>query len=139
MPAESLKSIYYSFIFCYLNYCPIIFGNAYESHLKPLNVAQKKCIRIISNESPLSHTAPLFARLKMLKLKDVYKFNLGVYMYKNLDRFSSFQTSHGYSTRTGRDRYNPSFQRLTLTRNQSIYFQVPDNWNSIPDNVKKCS
>ena len=87
-------------------------------------------------KNTLSHTAPLFARLKMLKLKDIYNFNLGIYMYKNLDRFSGFRTSHGYSTRTGRDRYVPSFQRLTLTRNQSIYFQVPDNWNSIPDDVK---
>ena len=136
LPADSLKSIYYSFVFCYLNYCPIIFGNVYESHLKPLNVAQKKCIRIISNESPLAHTAPLFARLKMLKFKDIYNFNLGTYMYKNLDKFSGFQTSHSYLTRTGRDRYVPSFQRLTLTRNQSIYFQVPKNWNSIPDDVK---
>ena len=30
LPADSLKSIYYSFAFCYLNYYPIIFGNAYD-------------------------------------------------------------------------------------------------------------
>ena len=54
LPADSLKSIYYSFVYCCLNYCPIIFGNAYESHLKPLNVAQKKCIRLISNKKQIS-------------------------------------------------------------------------------------
>ena len=72
----------------------------------------------------------------MLKFKDIYNFNLGNYIYKNFDKFSGFQTSHGYLTRTGRDRYVPSFQKLTLTRNQSIDFQVPNNWSAIPDDVK---
>ena len=67
-------------LFCYLNYCPIIFWNTYETHLKPLNLTQKKCIIIISNESPLAHTAPLFACLKMLRFKDIYNFDLGTYI-----------------------------------------------------------
>ena len=136
VPTKTLISIYHSFIGSYLNYCPLVFGNAYSSHLYPLEVAQRKCIRVISNVNPLAHSDPLFSQLNLLKFCDVYKLNLGIYMFKYNDRFLASANMHNYSTRFSSTGYLTSFNRLTLTRNQSLSFQVPNNWNGIPDNIK---
>ena len=56
-------------------------------------------------------------------------------MYKNIDKFASNILQNPYSKRSG-IYYAPTFQRLTLTKNQSIKFQAPSNWNTIPDNLK---
>ena len=48
-------------------------------------------------------------------------------------------SSHNYNTRSGNNSYNPMFQRLTQTQNQSIMFQAPNNWNNIPDVIKNAT
>ena len=136
VPTDTLIFIYRSFVESYLNYCPIVFGNAFQSHLRPLEVAQRRCIRIIANEHPQAHSDPLFLQLKLLKFRDIYKFNLGTYMYNNIEKFSSNLQSNEYSTRSGNNYYLPTFQRLSLTLNQSILYQAPSNWNNIPQFVK---
>ena len=55
---------------------------------------------------------------------------------QNLDKFGASLQSHNYLTRSGSNFYTPTFQRLSLTQNQSLYFQVPNNWNIIPDDIK---
>ena len=137
LPISVLKSIYYSFINSYLSYCPVVFGNAFDTHLKPLEIAQRKCIRVISNELPRAHAEPIFSRLKILKFRDIYKLNLGIIMYKNLDMFLQSRSSHRYGTRSGNNRFNPQFQRLSLTQNQSVMYQAPNNWNTIPESIKE--
>ena len=71
VPTDTLIFIYRSFVESYLNYCPIVFGNAFQSHLRPLEVAQRRCIRIIANEHPQAHSDPLFLQLKLLKFRDI--------------------------------------------------------------------
>ena len=135
---STLRSLYFSFIHCYINYCPLIFLNSFDTHLKPLEVAQKKCVRIIAMENRLAHSDPLFARLKILKIRDIYKLNLGAYMYENLNSFSNMLSLHTYSTRLG-SHHIPTRQRLSLTMNQSIMYQAPNNWNTIPDDIKNAA
>ena len=138
VPYETLKSVYHSFIETYLNYCSIIFGNAYPSHLRSLVVAQKRCVRIIANENQYSHSDPIFSRLKLLKFAEIYKFKLGVYMFCNLHKFSLSSSVHEHSTRFSEGNFLVPFQRLTLTRNQSVLCQAPSNWNTIPNLIKNC-
>ena len=88
-------------------------------------------MRIVAGQPLLSHTDPIFEDLKLMKFKDIYKYNLGVYMYKNIDKFAANFTINPYSTRSG-DHYDPDFHRLSLTFNQSIMVQAPTLWNSIP-------
>ena len=133
VPHQTLICVYRCFVECYLNYCAIIFGNAYQCHINQLEIAQKKCIRIIANQPPLSHTDPLFVELKLLKIPDIYKSNLGSCMYKNIDKFSSQIRPNIYSTRIT---YAPLFQNSTLTQNQSIKYQAPILWNLIPLEIR---
>ena len=133
VPHFALKNLYYSLIFPYLNYCNIIWGGTYFSHLNPLIILQKKAIRIINNCSYFHHTNKLFFVNRILKLSDLNKFHLLVHMYKLPDH-SKFIRSHQYSTRF-RTQLNPSFQRLTSTQ-MFIDYRGPLEWNKIPPNIK---
>ena len=66
VPRNTLTCMYRNFVECYLNYCNIIFGNAYPSHIKPLEIVQKKkCLRSIDNQPPLFHAFPIFSEPKV--------------------------------------------------------------------------
>ena len=56
-------------------------------------------------------------------------------MYSNLNKFIDNIPNHDYETRSGNS-FNPVFQRLTLTQKQSLKFQGPKTWNSIPDYIR---
>ena len=135
VPNSTLLSVYRSIIECYLNYCNLLFGNAMHTHIAPLVIAQKKAIRIVANQPPFAHTEPIFSHLKLLKLSDLYLYNLGIYMKKNIEYFAPNFQINLHNTRSG-NHYVPSFQRLALTQNQSIMYQAPKNWHNIPLLVK---
>ena len=66
----------------HLQYCTLLWANSYHSHLHKLRLLQKKAIRIISNTDYLAYSSKLFFNLKLLKLDDIMKFELGTFMYK---------------------------------------------------------
>ena len=97
--------------------------------------AQKKAVRIVANQPPLSHSDPIFSNLKLLKVSDLYLYNLGIFMRKNLAYFSQNYVINLHNTRSG-DRYVPSRQRLSLTLDQSIRYQARYHWSNIPVWIK---
>ena len=58
-------------------------------------------------------------------------------MHKNLDIFLKSRYSHRYDTRSGNNRFNQQFQRLSLTQNHSVMYQAPNNWNTIPESIEE--
>ena len=78
-----MNTLYYSLILSHLQYCTLLWANTYSSCLNKLRILQKKTIRIITQSHYLAHTDPLFSKLKLLKLDDLYKHQLGIYMYKS--------------------------------------------------------
>ena len=137
VPLKTLTCLYRSFVECYLNYCTVVFGKTFQAHIYKLEVAQRKCIRIIAGLPPLSHSDPIFCNLRLMKFKDIYKYQLGVYMFKNIGSFESSFRVNPYNTRSG-DYYAPGLHRLTLTQNQSIQYQGPIVWEEIPLAIKQC-
>ena len=133
MPFKVLKQLYYNLIYSHLNYNVCCYASTYSTHLNKLFLLQKRVIRIINNASFLAHTDPLFFSNGILKVHDIYKLNVGLYMYDH-DTPSQFIRSHEYSTRRGSDLL-PGYARITLTRN-SMSVVGPNIWNSIPDDIK---
>ena len=68
LPKQCLKTLYYTFVYPYLNYCIQVWGKTYASYLDPINKAQKRIIRIITSSNYRKHTPPLFKQLSILKL-----------------------------------------------------------------------
>ena len=134
-PISTLVAVYRSIIECYLNYCNLIFGNSFQTHISSLIISQKKAVRMITNNPPFAHSNPIFLNLNLLKVTDIYKYNLAIYMFRNIDRFSQNFRINTHNTRSG-NYYTPSYQRLTLGQHQSIMYQAPLNWEKIPPSVK---
>ena len=67
---------YNSFILPFLTYNILCWGNTTSNHITPLFLQQKRIIRTMTKSSYLEHTSPLFKRLSLLKLDDIYKFEI---------------------------------------------------------------
>ena len=93
----------------------------------------KRLIRIIHKKPFLEHTNPLFVESQILKIQDVYKLNIGLYMYDTFDATIP-NRPHSYNTRN-RNELLPDRARLTITQN-SINVAGPSLWNTIPEQIK---
>ena len=82
LPMYIMNTLYHSLILSHVQYCTLFWANAYSTCLNKLIILQKTTIRIIPQSHYLAHTDPLFSKLKLLKLDDLYKHQLCIYMYK---------------------------------------------------------
>ena len=134
VPKTILISIYYSLAYPYFTYGNILWGGSYATHLKPLELLQKKLIRIICNTTYLAHTTPLFKLTGILKLPDIHTYITALHMYKLTKNPNFNNNAHQYNTRN-RSNIQPQFQRLTTTQ-KSLNYTGPKIWNSIPIEIK---
>ena len=79
---DSLKNLYYAFVYSYLLYCNHVWGNASMCYLNKLIVLQKKAIRIIAGVSPRTSTYHLFQELDVLNLQQLNLYLIVRLMYK---------------------------------------------------------
>ena len=144
-PKECLRSLYYTFIFPYLNYCIHVWGNTYVSYLDPIIKAHKRIIRIITHSNYIAHTAPLFRQLGILKLDKLYQLKLGIFMFKfkkrelpdiYLKMYTINSSIHDHETRQANNYHVPGFKLDVKKRAVSV--QGALTWNGLPSTLK-CS
>jgi hypothetical protein len=116
---KTLIQLYYSFIYPYINYCNLSWGNAAETTLWPIFRLQKIAIRIIFNIRNRSTTVSVCRKFLLLRLPDIHLMNIGIFMYKYKkgllphifnDFFAENRNFHKYTTR------NPSKLRIPMAR-----------------------
>ena len=127
-------SFYYAYMYPNLSYNIPIWGGAGTSHLNKLFIQQKRIVRIICDVASKTHTSPLFAQLGLLKLYDIYRFHVLVFMYKAIS-LGHFGIQHNLNTRQ-QDMANPVFQRLSKSQ-RAISYIGPTIWNNIPIYIRK--
>ena len=129
LPLKARLDYYYAHIFPYLSYNIIIWGSAFTTHLNQLIIQQKRTIRTIANVGFRDHTEPLFKRFKLLKLKDIYNFQLGTYMFHARSRgeYPNQTYIHTRSTDDAR-----SARHLYTTTQHAVSFAGPKFWNTLP-------
>jgi len=133
-PENTMISLYYSLVYPYLTYCNIVWCGTYDCHVEKLFLLQKKILRIITGAGYLDCTDVLFARTKILKLRDLYKYLLCIHTYALTVSNDVTRPSHVYGTRN-RDRVVPLYQRLTLCQH-SVSYAGPSAWNDLPSELK---
>ena len=79
---SALISLYYAFIYPYLNYCVEVWGNTYKSYTDTMLRLQKRVLRIITGSAKFPHTAVLFAELQILKLEQINYCAVQMFMYR---------------------------------------------------------
>lgn len=82
LPLKVKLLIYHSLFASHLNYCILVWGTTCSTNINRLFLLQKKIIRSICNEKFDSHTAPLFARLEVIKLPSLYDYQLSTIFIK---------------------------------------------------------
>ena len=142
-----LKLLYISLVYPYLSYCILIWGHTHKTYLTKLFISQKKIIRIfITFSDYYAHTNPLFTKLKLLKLCEIYSYFMCILIYKYInsqlpsnifDAFFTLTTSiHDYKTRH-HSNLRPALHN-TKASSFCIRVQGPKIWNSIPQDIKDC-
>ena len=87
---NTMRNMYFTFIYTYLIYCIEVWGNAHQMHLDPLMKIQKKSIQTITFSHYLAHSEPLFERLNILDMqKNGYAKNIFDNVQKLLKYFSN--------------------------------------------------
>ena len=133
LPIKTRLDYYYAYIYPYLSYGTLIWGGTYDTHLQPLIIQQKRTIKTITNAGYRDHTGPLFKQLNLLNLVDIYKFQLGTYMYQARAR-GEYATQTIYRTR-GLNRALPPFHGLTITKH-ALSDAGPKFWNTLPEPIR---
>ena len=83
---QTVKQMYYTFVFPYLIYCEIC-GNTNQIHLDSLIKCQKKIIRIMTFSLHGAHSKPLFEQLQILDLNKLIIKRIALMMYKHSVHF----------------------------------------------------
>ena len=93
------------------------------------------------NNSSRAHTDPLFKQSNILKIKDLYKFNIALLAFDYKHGLLPTSSSGFYEDRNNfrptRQSYNiqskiPRTNFLSL----SVYHMIPEIWNDLPNNIK---
>ena len=96
--------------------------------------AQRIIVRILTNSHYLAHTDPLFQQTKLLKLENVTKLAIAIFMYNNKNELHNLLPAHHYNT-GHRDNLSLPLHRLTKYQHSMSYLG-PVVWNSLPPEIQ---
>ena len=140
-----LLQLCYSLIYPFLTYGLSIWGNTYNSTLRPLIILQKRALRTITFSVPDEHSEPLFKKLEILKLTDLVTLHDALLMYHyhhNLlpssfeNFFQTVASIHSYNTRLAS---KSTYYINTIKTNYgkvSFRFAAVKVWNHLDDSIK---
>ena len=145
LETESLKTLYCTLFLPHLSYCCEIWGSASKKVINPIEILQKRVLRITCKESKYTHSSPLFLRLYLLKFKDLVNFNVAQIMYKAYhSQLPETMQKNFELTNTGKyslrniNKFKIRFVRTTLKHNclsihgVKLFNSLPHEISSIP-------
>ena len=95
--------LYNAIINPYFTYCIEVWGSTYSTYVDIITKVQKRAIRAISNAKKLDHTGPLYKKLRLLNIKEIYIYYIQLFIFKYHQKSSQ------------------SFLITTLQKNSLIY------------------
>ena len=126
----------------------MVWGRTYCSNIIPLEILQKRAIRIINFAKFDEHSTPLFAKLKIIKLHDIILLYTACFMYRysncNLPNafdifFTAINTRHNFSTRLT-SKFTFAFPKIRTNYGKfNIRYFNPKIWNEIEEQLKTLS
>jgi hypothetical protein len=141
----TLKHVYYSLVYPYLQYGISVWGNTYKTRLSRLNKLNSKAIRIMTFSHFQAHAPPLFRDLHILQLSDIKNLYLALFMYNYVNKklpqaFNDYATSdmHNYNTRHA----SKNLFVLPSSTNYgkfSVKLKGITTWNNLPSDIRKYS
>ena len=144
LPTTCLTLLYYSLFYSHLTYGMLLWGNSMvESNQNKIIKLQKKAVRIVGKARYNANTDPIFANLKLLKVKDIIQLENVKYMYQIthrslpkplLDTFISNADVHNYNTRRRND--PRIIDRHYSYLDKSFICRGPATWSNLGNEIK---
>ena len=118
--SSTLLLLYYSFVDSHLLFGIHLWSSTSQSLLFKLQKLQNKAIRIITNTKTKSHIIPQFYKLRILKIQDLYSYEIAKLMHQHSNQtipacfstlFTNLSTIHARQTRsiTNKNLYLPKY------------------------------
>jgi len=145
LPQKLTKTLYHTLVEPYLSYCCLVWAGMEKTGvLDRVHKLQKKYCRIITFSCFTAHSSPLFKSLEIMSIYLIYKIQLAIYMFKQMNNmlpgvnpFNFSKLSHDHDTR---HRSELRIDRCrTKMRQSTVQFQGPKLWNSLPQNILNLS
>ena len=105
---QTLIMLFYSFAHSRVSYGIAVWSTAAKKYLYEVELKSNNIVRIITWNKKFSHVIQLYKKIKLLKLKDVYKLELAKFMHKLFydklffvfqKRFIKVEKIYSYKTR----------------------------------------
>ena len=141
-PTRILISLYTTLILPYLNYGILAWGNGTKTQQEKILMIQKRALRNINHAGFLSHTRPLFLKNKLLRIDDIYIYNLGIFMHQLsvneipaeiAKLFEKNSSVHSYPTRQRNLFHLP--RTRTLFAQKTVIYTGPKLWSDLPKTI----
>ena len=144
---KSAKNVYYSCIYSVITYGICVWGGVLrctQRGKRLIKLHERSVKNLFCSFFPRSTC--IFKQLEILKLIDIYRLNIAIYMFKvtklNLcptlqNNLDLLYPSHNYFTRNSDNPLTP-YPRVTPIR-LSFKYQCVDVWNELPQNIRECS
>ena len=109
---DLMVKLYNTFIYSYIQYGIVVWGNAKANAIDRLISFQKRTLKMIAGKNRSAESAPLFKKFSILPIVDIYKYRLAYYMYRiNIQdipnikslTFQRHHHIHNYNTRHHND------------------------------------
>ena len=81
LPNKTLISIYHALFYSHLIYGSLVWQFTTKINISRLSLIQRKCVRIMTFSDYHDHTNPLFVKMKILKVKDVFTLKLMKFVF----------------------------------------------------------
>src|SRR5688572_31481238 len=130
-------------IYPYIAYCNMIWASNCTSRLHRINVLQKRVVRLIAGSPYNSQTKQLFIQLGILKIAQLKQLQINEFVHRHTyntlpsshaNFYNLASNIHSHNTRILTS-YRSEFAR-TNTRKFSIRCVGPEEWNSIPQDLR---
>ena len=139
LPVSHTCTLYKALVEPYLSYCNLIWARDSSTvRLDRILKIQKKYVRIITFSDFRAHSKPLFKKLSILTVYDLYKYQLAIFMFKNFNglipathrfMFKLNSDLHSYKTRNSL-KYHVSYCRTSCRQNVAQNLG-PRLWNEL--------
>ena len=135
---KTLLQLYYSFVYPYLLYGNLIWGNAGKTLLDKVEKKQKLAIRLIFNIRRKESVTAVCKKKNIIKLKDLYHYTLTIFMHKLCHEelpslfnvmFTVNNEVHDYPTRIQSHLHVPIYK--TAHGNNFITKTGTQRWNEV--------
>ena len=153
--SKILSSVYYTIIYPFLLYGITIWGNAGKNLLTPILTLQNKFVRMATYndslpESPgaLVKALPLFHRLKILTIFDIYNLQVGKLVFETINEIGPTQSIIEFTLASDIHQHNTRYEnhsnfyskgvRTTQVGLKNLINEGSKLWATIPNNIKNC-